>query len=155
MTERDRGERGRAVGGRGRKWKSGERQLLCIHSSFNLSPYLKAFHLSNHPSIHPSIHSFSQQAAMHPFIPLFIDAAASPPSHLIMHPSFYPSFHFPFHLAPHHLSISPSLHLYLTLSLWLSSFIYIGFLLLFREHSAKKIVEGGCERYVHMRDAAR
>lgn len=69
---------------------------------------------------------------MHPFIPLFKDAAASLPSQLIMHPSFHPSFHSPFHLTPHLLYISPSLHLYLTLSLLLSSFIYIRFFSPFR-----------------------
>lgn len=61
---------------------------------------------------------------MHPFIHLFIDATTSKPSHLIMRPSLYPSFHSPSRLAPHLLSISPSLPLNLTLSLLLSSFIH-------------------------------
>lgn len=97
------------------RWRSAERELSCIHSSFNISPYLKAFHLSNHPSIYPSIHSFSQQPAMHLFIHLFIDATNSPalpPNHASIFLSI-----FPFPLSPRppssiHLSIYTCLCLY-------------------------------------------
>lgn len=89
--------------------------VLYIHSSFNIAPYLKAFHLSNHPSIQPSLHSFCKRPAMHPFIHLFIDATNSPtlpPNHASI---FLSIFLFP--LSPNspssiRLSISTCLRLY-------------------------------------------
>lgn len=114
-----------------RKWRKSASCSVFIH-------LLKSLHTSrlfiSLTSIHSSIHSLSQQPAMHPIIALFINAAASLPSHIIMHPSFYPSFDFPFHPVPHHSSISPSLHLYLTLSLWAFLIYLYQILLLFGEH---------------------
>lgn len=60
---------------------------------------------SIHSFIQPSTHSASIQSRIHSL--LFIDDAASLPSHLIMHPSFYQSLHSPFTLLP---IIYPSLY---------------------------------------------
>ena len=72
------------AGGKGEKLRSAERELLCIHSSFNISPYLKPFHLSNHPSIHSSIH-----LSIHPSI---LHASFIHPS-FILHPFIHSSIH--------------------------------------------------------------
>lgn len=122
MKERDRDQekRGRAEG-KAKKWRSAE--LLCIHSSFNISPHLEAFHLSNHPSIQ----SFNQQPAMHPFIHLFIDAtnsSALPPNHASIFLSILP---FPLSArspSSIHLSICPST----PVSVFISLLVYPYFL---------------------------
>lgn len=118
--------------------------MLCIHSSFNISPLTSRLFIS--PSIHlfirPSTHS-AGKAAVHPFIPLFIDAAATLPSHLIMHPSLYPSFHFPPFRPLRLLSISQSLRLRPTLSPLLPSFIYIGFFTPFQKNTVGEKGWGG------------
>ena len=63
--------RGRA-GGKGRKWRSALRKWHRVHSSFNIYPYLKTFHLLTIRSIHPSTHSASNQPCIHSFTYLWL-----------------------------------------------------------------------------------
>lgn len=123
------GERKERAGGAGKENRKAERGSCSVFIYLLISILTSRFFISLaspiHLSIQPSTHSASNQSRIHSL--LFIDDAASLPSHLIMHPSFYQSLHSPFTLLP---IIYPSLyHSIYTwhCHYWLFSFIYIGF----------------------------
>lgn len=140
MTQQTRkGEREggrRAVGGR--KENGGAARGSCsvfIHLLISLLTSRLFISLSIYLFIHPSTHSAGNQPCIHSSPPIYRCGCHPPlpPNHASISLSI-----FPFPLSPPHPSplpifypSLPSLHLYLTLSSLLSSFIYIGFLLLF------------------------
>lgn len=135
--------RGRSVGeaeGRGERRRGG--CSVFIHLLIS-PPYLKAFHLSEHPSIHPPLHSFSRQssrASIHPPIYRCGRHPPFPPNHASISLSIFP---FPPFRPLRLLSISPSLRLRLTLSPLLPSFIYIVFFTPFQKNTVGEKGFGG------------
>lgn len=131
----EREEGGRAVGGR--KENGGAARGSCsvfIHLLISLPTSRLFISLSIYLFIHPSTHSAGNQPCIHSSPPIYRCGCHPPlpPNHASISLSIFP---FPLSPPPSRLPIFypslPSLHLYLTLSSLLSSFIYIGFLLLF------------------------
>lgn len=109
---------GRAVGA-GKENRKAERSSCSVFIYLLISILTSRLFISptsSHSSVHPTIHSFSQQPVTHPFTPIYRRCCLPtlPPNHASIFLSISP---FPLHPAPHHLSISLSFHLYLTLSL--------------------------------------
>lgn len=117
-VQRVREKSGRSVGA-GKENRKAERSSCSVFIYLLISILTSRLFISptsSHSSVHPTIHSFSQQPVTHPFTPIYRRCCLPtlPPNHASIFLSISP---FPLHPAPHHLSISLSFHLYLTLSL--------------------------------------
>lgn len=100
---------GRRERRRAEEWGRGSCSVF-IHLLIS-PPYLKAFHLSEHPSIHPSLHSFSRQssrASIHPPIYRCGRYPPLPPNHASISLSIFPFPPLSPPLPSIHLSVTPS-----------------------------------------------